>query len=124
MNITVHNYRKKFKEYYGIDFSRDYDVHHIDLNHENNDISNLMVLPKKLHRRYHMALSWLMPSDGYVKMGYKICSNEVSMDMYMLARMEEFVKVMRECAKWRDYKWQLDMKKWRKEQEEKTKTEF
>lgn len=50
------DYRKYFKEYYGIDFSSKYDIHHIDLNHNNNSIKNLMILPKDLHHKYHFYL--------------------------------------------------------------------
>lgn len=38
-------YRNYFKNYYKLCFGKDYEVHHIDLNHNNNDISNLMLLP-------------------------------------------------------------------------------
>lgn len=47
------NYRTKYKRYYGIDFDSSYDVHHIDGNHENNNINNLLLLPKDLHQKYH-----------------------------------------------------------------------
>lgn len=47
------NYRLKYKRYYGIEFDSKYDVHHIDGNHENNNISNLILLPKDLHQKYH-----------------------------------------------------------------------
>lgn len=47
------NYRKKYKDYFKIQISQEYDIHHIDFNHENNDIENLLLLPKKLHQRLH-----------------------------------------------------------------------
>lgn len=34
------NYRKMYKQYYGINFGREYHVHHIDCNHENDAIGN------------------------------------------------------------------------------------
>lgn len=49
------NYRKKYKDYFKIHFGSEYDIHHIDFNHENNDIDNLLLLPKKLHRKLHDA---------------------------------------------------------------------
>ena len=39
-------YREKYKRYYRIEFSKEYVVHHIDFDRENNDISNLLLLPK------------------------------------------------------------------------------
>ena len=47
------DYRKVFKDYYSIDFNNDYEIHHIDFNRDNNDISNLLLLPKNLHAEYH-----------------------------------------------------------------------
>ena len=47
------NYRLKYKRYYGIEFDSNHDIHHIDGNHKNNDISNLLLLPKDLHQKYH-----------------------------------------------------------------------
>lgn len=48
------NYRKYYAEYYGIDIPEEFDIHHIDGNRNNNSIDNLIMLPSKLHRKYHM----------------------------------------------------------------------
>ena len=45
--------KRLFEEKYDVIIPRDFEVHHIDLNHFNNDLSNLMILPKVLHRKYH-----------------------------------------------------------------------
>ena len=34
------NYRKLYKDYYGIDFDDYFEVHHIDRNRKNNKIDN------------------------------------------------------------------------------------
>ena len=47
------DYRKKYKTYFKIQIGKEYDIHHIDFNHENNDIDNLLLLPKDLHQRLH-----------------------------------------------------------------------
>ena len=109
--IHVVNYREKFKRYYDIDIPRDFDVHHIDLNHDNNDISNLMILPKDLHHRYHTAISGLNQKNGFIKLSIKICGNRADLDSYYFNKMTELVDILRECAKWRDFKEQLDLKK-------------
>lgn len=31
-------------------------IHHIDLNHNNNDFNNLVLIPAKLHQKFHTAL--------------------------------------------------------------------
>lgn len=47
------DYRKKYKDCFKIQFGKEYDIHHIDFNHENNDIENLLLLPNDLHQRLH-----------------------------------------------------------------------
>lgn len=54
--LELKDYREKFKRYYGLSFSKDYHIHHIDLDHSNNDIENLMIVPKELHEVYHECL--------------------------------------------------------------------
>lgn len=39
-----------------------FEIHHIDLDYTNNDIFNLVAIPKKLHQRYHY-LHNLIKSD-------------------------------------------------------------
>lgn len=51
--FTIMDYRKKYKDYFKIQFGKEYDIHHIDFNHKNNDIENLLLLPKDLHQRLH-----------------------------------------------------------------------
>lgn len=48
------DYRKIYADYYCVEWdSKLFEVHHIDRNRENNDVHNLVLLPKKLHREYH-----------------------------------------------------------------------
>ena len=66
------NYREKYKRYYNIEFDENYVVHHIDLDRTNNDISNLLLLPKGLHAKYHMILNSISicpqkpKADGFI----------------------------------------------------------
>ena len=55
------NYRKFYEKETGKKIPKDFDVHHIDFNRENNDIMNLVAMPKKLHQRYHLLLCKSMP---------------------------------------------------------------
>lgn len=100
------NYRKYFKDYYGINFSEDYDIHHIDLNHDNNDINNLMLLPKVLHSKYHMLLNLTMSvCDTFTKtFNSKIHSNAICGDNYNLNACKQLIEILEECNKWYDYK--------------------
>ena len=55
--VTKNNYRKYYKEYYNIEFGIDMEVHHIDFNRDNNNIKNLLLIPKNVHHRFHLALT-------------------------------------------------------------------
>ena len=51
-------YRKLYCDHYGMDDpGPDYDIHHIDFDRTNNDIDNLIMLPKSLHHKYHWCLN-------------------------------------------------------------------
>lgn len=50
----MEDYRKIYKKAMGMDWDgRKYEIHHIDMNRSNNDITNLLLIPKSMHRRYH-----------------------------------------------------------------------
>ena len=40
-----------------------YEVHHIDLNHENNSFDNLVLVPRKLHRKFHCLYTGIKDCD-------------------------------------------------------------
>ena len=48
------NYRKFYEKYLGVKLENYEAVHHIDFNRNNNDILNLVAMPKWLHNKYHM----------------------------------------------------------------------
>lgn len=52
------NYRKFYKETTGIDIPKNFDVHHIDGDRSNNDIMNLVAIPRNIHQAYHHYLSY------------------------------------------------------------------
>lgn len=101
----MEHYRKKFKEYYGVSFGCEYDIHHLDLDHNNNDISNLMILPRELHNRYHYLRN---EYENGVEIGCDIVGTGVNHSNLSMDIVEEFIKVLRECNKWYDYKLYLD----------------
>lgn len=49
-------YRDYYKKFFEIQFDNSFDIHHINGNREDNDISNLVLLPKILHRTLHKVL--------------------------------------------------------------------
>jgi hypothetical protein len=105
------SYREVYKSYYDIEFDDDYEIHHIDLNHKNDDIKNLMLLPKEIHQKYHLALSELPIENGSINIITQIKSvveQGNGFNSYMLAAVERFVNIYSECQKWLDYKCYLD----------------
>lgn len=108
----IKDYRREFKKYYNLELSEEYDIHHIDLNHENNDMNNLMILPKILHIKYHSLLNDLRISKPIklITLDLKIHGNQINLNSYNLQIIKDLINVLDECAKWYDYKLYLDGK--------------
>lgn len=99
------DYREKYKRYYNIDFGSEYVVHHIDENRQNNDISNLLLLPRELHSKYHTY------KTQYMMIPY---DPDLSTSASMARRLykttyNDFEKVLEEAEKWVDLKYRMDM---------------
>ena len=47
------NYRKLYEEHHNLKIPKDWEIHHIDANRDNNKLKNLIMLPKQLHRALH-----------------------------------------------------------------------
>jgi len=54
------NYRKLYEDNVGI-IPENWEIHHIDFNHNNNEINNLIVLPSMVHMIIHQ--SGYIPRD-------------------------------------------------------------
>lgn len=97
------SYRKLFCDHYGIKLDSCYDIHHIDGDRTNNDIRNLMILPKSLHAMYHSAKKTVsyVPLDIGSSMSmlqyYEFCSD-----------YKKFCDIVSECSVWYDYKLYMD----------------
>lgn len=50
------NYRRIYEQKCNIKIPKGYEIHHIDFNRDNNNIMNLVALPKELHNKYHTLL--------------------------------------------------------------------
>ena len=110
------NYREKYKRYYGIEFGREYEIHHIDLNHNNNDIDNLVLLPKELHHKYHFYLNAVRKIKGeesYMCMfDARISGNLLNANSYERNAISNLISVLNECSYWYDKKAKADMQKY------------
>ena len=66
------DYRKYYENYYDVKIPKGYEIHHIDLNHENNDINNLVSLPRKLHRKLHFYINAINERRTYRKNRFEL----------------------------------------------------
>lgn len=62
---------------YGIDIPSDYDIHHIDLDHSNNEIGNLLLLPHALHIRLHECILSGICTIASEALSFKYCNMPV-----------------------------------------------
>ena len=102
------NYRKIYEKSCGIKIPKDYEIHHIDMNRENNDISNLVMLPKDLHQEYHKRLNQasdptqlLFKVVGILEPGNMINNYIIT---YQHEKEREFVEIWYICQQYVDYR--------------------
>ena len=87
------DYRKLYKEYYNIEFSNLYEIHHIDRNRENNSIENLILLPKELHSKYHKTFPPIVE--------YLVIPSEINLSSNLALHEAEYaLGIMKEINKW------------------------
>ena len=98
------DYRVKYKRYYDIDFGNDFVIHHIDCDHSNNDIKNLLLLPTVLHSKYHFQKQIV----ENMSVPTRITGNGLNSQSYYLSCLQDFIETLKECNKWFDYKMFLD----------------
>lgn len=83
------DYRTLYSRTYNIIWDRSkYDVHHIDLNHDNNDVKNLVLVPKILHHQYHFSLETLKQNFNSLQELWSVGT----LDTYTSERLEDFSK--------------------------------
>lgn len=106
------NYRKFYEEECNIKIPKGYEIHHIDMNRENNNIENLVMLPKKLHKQYHFYLSMIksFPFEISTKITSIIEGGRGYNDWLLnefFKRVSKFNEVWEKCCEWNDYKYFL-----------------
>lgn len=93
------NYRRLYEKHYGIKIPPEYDVHHIDFNHDNDEIENLILLPKKLHQRLHKSY---MDNFGIITIDlfkYSCCANQL-WDSIFSERLKEAAQIYNDLQFW------------------------
>ena len=93
------NYRQIIFNYYGLRNDPGFAVHHIDMNRSNMDISNLLILPDRLHRRYHLVLRRLGGNDsGFIDM--KITADNINKTDKRIKLILEYMQIQKEMEIW------------------------
>lgn len=95
-------YRSDFEKHFDVVIPKGYEVHHINLNHNDNSMENLMILPCELHREYHRLVGELDRIEGW-NISTKITCNCGDMENYKQGILEDFLSVLRRCSYWADY---------------------
>ena len=98
------DYKKLYAQTYGITWDADLEIHHIDRNRQNNNISNLILLPGYLHRELHNCLyeSAFMSEQGTTgdiieRMMERVFNYGNSYDQQVFLRLSY---VLSECKRW------------------------
>lgn len=92
--------RQYYKDYFNIDFGNEYVVCHMDLNSSNNDIDNLLLMPKNLYSRYNMLMSGLNGSGGNITIDFKIEPNCNGINLYEYNAAKQLCETMAEIDEW------------------------
>lgn len=95
---TKNTYRKYYKSYYKIDFGSDMVVHHIDFDRDNNDISNLLLIPRTLHSEYHEIVRELKQHN--IRIDNIMLNRGVSHASFDISFLENYVSVLNEMLFW------------------------
>tara|TARA_R110000744_G_C19066084_1_gene529554 strand:+ start:251 stop:601 length:351 start_codon:yes stop_codon:yes gene_type:complete len=90
------NYRKHYEQHFNVKVPKDFDVHHIDGDRNNNDIINLVALPRVLHNKYHSAKYSFHISfkEQDVVLSFDNCNMGFGFELIIIKEMHES---LREC---------------------------
>ena len=93
------DYRRLYENHYGITIPPEYDIHHIDFNHENNDINNLILLPKSLHQRIHNSFLNNGGTNTQDLFKYSCCANQL-WDSILSQSLIEAAQIYKDLQFW------------------------
>lgn len=93
------DYRKLYETHYGIKIPPGFEIHHIDQNRNNNNIKNLLLLPKRLHSQLHWVNNTLFAYFDNSKKILQIMSNAHHCN-YLSSTVEMWRVLCEEMPQW------------------------
>lgn len=94
------DYRKIYTEYYHFEIPTDWDIHHIDYNHNNNNPNNLVALPKSLHQQLHLAYSEMKQFEPDERVEFVCYSGKANSYNTYLDYLTRYLEVLSTCVKY------------------------
>ena len=96
------DYRKIYESETKTKIPKGFDVHHLDFNRDNNDISNLVALPRDLHAKFHTTYNELyMPNKSDM---IPVNSFQTGFIHFCLNTITEYEKVYADVIEWITYR--------------------
>jgi hypothetical protein len=96
--------RKFYEDKTGRELPKDFHVHHIDFNGTNDDILNLIALPKKLHSKYHTTFAPVYLNENFFKPEIWETSIDIRKIDIVLEQFQKMRDVYAEFAGWHTYR--------------------
>lgn len=98
------DYRKIYETVLMEKIPKNFEIHHIDLNHKNNDIRNLIAIPKSLHQNFHRCINEIererIKSDFKFEDLYKVGGNYDMAWCAITQTMEDYLRFAEEIHKY------------------------
>ena len=92
-------YRHTYEEYYKVKLDNSWDVHHIDYDHNNNDVNNLVALPNYLHQKLHMAHNQFeLSKQNFSLSDIVLHSGQLCAHTEFMQALNNYVNIVNECT--------------------------
>lgn len=99
------DYRKHYEKLTKIKVPEGFEIHHIDFNRKNNNIRNLVALPKYLHNEYHRVVTKFKNKDFKLQLKLTgIVDSGNGFNNYYWDCVCEFLKTYKKCQTYIDYR--------------------
>lgn len=97
------NYRKIYEKATNSKIPKGYVIHHLDFDRTNNNFSNLLMLPEKLHNKYHKVYPLVVDTTLSTNIVHRLEPGYLY-NNFTFNKLKKFMKVYIKCCKWKEYK--------------------